>query len=457
MSFRPERLLAVLKSLPPTPRYWIAYSGGRDSQVLLHAMAVLRGRYSANLRAVHVNHGLQSDAGIWSRHCEGYCGCQGIALTQVELKLERARGQSMEAVAREARYRAIEEVMGVGEILLTAHHQEDQAETVLLQLLRGSGPGGLAAMPTLAAFGPGFLARPLLAFKRSQLAAYALESSLTWVEDSSNENTGFDRNYLRHRVMPLIVQRWPSMAATLSRSARHCAEAQHLIEEAAVRDCGLVATQKAGVLSAPALLGLPGPRRRAVLRHWFRQLGFPLPDTVHLDRISREVLSSGPHRVPRVTWSGVEVRRYRGGLYAMPPLPVHAAEQRLAWDGASPLPLPSGLGTLRAQECMGSGIAARLWKNSRLSVGFRQGGERCRPAGRGHRHRLKKLFQEQGISPWQRDRIPLLFLDDQLALITGLCICEPFQAAPGEPGVKPVWNPEAGADKNPLGRSQRIS
>ena len=200
------------------------------------------------------------------------------------------------------------------------------------------------------------------------------------------------------------------------------------------------------MLSVPALLGLPGPRRRAVLRHWLRHLGLPLPDTAHLDRISREVLSADPDRVPQVAWPGAEVRRYREGLYGMSAMPVHDAGQRLAWDGIAPLLLPAGLGTLQAQACSGCGIAARLWTKARLSVGFRQCGERCRPAGRGHRHRLKKLFQEQGIPPWQRDRIPLLFLDDQLAAVTGLWSCEPFQAAPGEPGLKPVWIPGAGCE-----------
>ncbi len=450
MSSFPHRLLAVLQTLPATSCYWVAYSGGRDSQVLLHAMAVLRDRYSASLRAVHVNHGLQPDAPMWSEHCESYCLRRGIPLTPVELSLEQIRGQSTEALAREARYQAMRELMGEGDILLTAHHQEDQAETVLLQLLRGSGPSGLAAMPALTTFGCGFLARPLLGFRRHRLAKYARESSLTWVEDSSNVNTDFDRNFLRHRVMPLLSQRWPAMAATLSRSARHCAEAQRLIEEAAVRDRDLVATQRQDVLSVSGLIGLPGPRRRVILRHWLRGLGLPLPDTVHLDRISREVLCADADRTPRVSWSGVEVRRYRGGLFAMAPLFDHDARQRLGWDGASRLVLPSGLGTLQAKACAGCGIAERLWKQSRLSVGFRQGGERCRLAGRRHRHRLKTLLQERGIPPWQRDRIPLLFLDDQLAAVLGLCICEPFQAAPGKPGVEPVWTSDVDAGNNDL-------
>lgn len=439
MAFNADRLYAVLQTLPAAPCYWVAYSGGRDSQVLLHALAVLRDRYPAGLRAVHVDHGLHADAQDWCRHCVSFCASHGIPISVLDLRLAPNKGESVEAVAREARYRAIAGLMGRREILLTAHHQDDQAETVLLQLLRGSGLSGLSGMPGVVEFGPGLLARPLLGFTREQLAGYAASTELDWVEDSSNEDTGFDRNFVRHQIVPLLAERWPAMSATLSRSAKHCAEAQHIVAELATDDFIKVATTQARELSVSKLKQLTGPRRRAVLRHWFRKLGYPLPDKVHLDRISKEVLAAQPDRMPQVAWSGIEVRRYRDRIYAMPVLQTNDAGQRIAWHESSSLRLPAGLGVLEIREAPGHGIDLALWKKSNISVRFRRGGERCRPVGRGHTHRLKKLFQEQGIPPWQRDRIPLLFLDDQLAGVPGFWLCESFQAARDEAGVEVIW------------------
>lgn len=442
MGFSEAALLGLLQGLPPAPRYWVAYSGGRDSHALLHAMAGLRGCYPADLRAVHIDHGLHSQAATWAEHCRRVCAGLDVAIELRELTLDRPAGESVEALARGARYRALAEVLGPGDLLLTAHHQDDQAETLVLQLLRGSGPSGLAAMPRLATFPPGLLVRPLLGFSGHQLADYARLKGLSWIEDPTNRELDFDRNFLRHEVFPLLRRRWPGMGKTLARSARHCAEAQSLIDQLARVDLRDLQGERAGVLSVSALRGLPPPRCRALLRHWLREQGYSVPDTVRLDRVLDEVLTAGGDRMPLVHWAGAELRRYRDGLYLLRPLPPHDPRLRLAWDGKARLRLPEGLGALAVQPVKGRGIDSRRWRRLALQVGFRRGGERCRPVGHGHTRSLKALLQERGVVPWMRERIPLVFLGGQLAAVGDLWLCEEFSAAPGQEGVELCWDRE---------------
>ncbi|MFC1602681.1 tRNA lysidine(34) synthetase TilS [Pseudomonadota bacterium] len=435
MAFTPAHLLQKLRELPSPRRYLIALSGGCDSIVLLHAMAAIRNEHAAELIAVHVNHGLQVDAAAWAMHCNQVCQQLDIALIQVELNLKINKGDSLEAVAREARYRAIKEHMLAGDMLLTAQHQDDQAETLLLQLLRGSGPSGLAAMPQITSFATGFHARPLLAFTQKQLYEYAVERGLVWVEDGSNQDTRFDRNYLRQNVMPLLAQRWPAISRTFSRSAQHCAEAQQLIDDLAIKALEKIELSE-GTLSIQGLVALPAPQCRAALRSWIQREGFQLPDTQHLDRIQIEMLYAAPDREPLITWAGCELRRYRDQLFIMSPLTPHDPKLVLAWDGQSPLQLPAGLGVITTEQAE-KGIDLEKWNSGQIEVHFRQGGERCHLAGREHSHSLKKLLQDKGLPPWQRDRIPLIYINGQLATVADLWVCEPFLAPKNHPGIVP--------------------
>ncbi len=443
MAFAPAHLLQILNELPSPRRYLIALSGGCDSIVLLHAMATIRDELSAELVAVHINHGLQPDAPAWAAHCAQTSQQLGIELIQVTLDLQIAKGESLEAVARDARYSAIKAHTAAGDMLLTAQHQDDQAETLLLQLLRGSGPSGLAAMPRCTSFGAGFHARPLLAFTRRQLHRYAVEQGLHWIEDPSNQDLRFDRNYLREEIMPQLARRWPALSQTLARSARHCAEAQQLIDEMAI-DASKKAALPEGRLSVQVLAALPAPQCRALLRSWIRQRGFQLPDTCHLERIRKEVLHAAPDRNPLVSWAGCELRRYRGQLFLMPPRVLHDPGCVLEWDGEGPLQLPANLGLLvtgRAEQ----GIDPGKWQNGQIEIRFRQGGERCQLAGQNHSRSLKKLFQESGIPPWEREQTPLVFIDGQLAAIAGLWTCRPFAVPKGQSGItilKTLNNPQ---------------
>lgn len=421
-----DHLRRFLQSHPPAGRYVVAYSGGLDSHVLLHALS----RLGIELAAVHVHHGLSPNAELWAEHCQAQCAALGVPCRVVRVEVARDAGKGIEAAARSARYAALEQVLGEGEMLLTAHHQDDQAETLLLMLLRGAGVAGLAAMPAVRACGRGRLARPLLGLPRSALHLYAQRHGLSWVDDESNFDTSLDRNYLRHELLPLLRRRWPAAERALARSAAHLAEAGELLAELAAADLGAAGGHRPGTLSVEALQALTPPRRRNLLRHWLRCRGLPLPDTRHLQRIEQEVLPARPDAEPRVCWPGAEVRRYRDDLYALPPLTPPPATE-LAWPQPEPLVLADGR-TLTMRACTGQGLSAARCAGARVTVRFRAGGERCTPAGRGHTHELRKLFQEAGVPGWERERVPLLFVDGMLAQVVGYWLCEPFAAAAGE-------------------------
>ncbi|WP_052761000.1 tRNA lysidine(34) synthetase TilS [Sedimenticola thiotaurini] len=423
MSFSPDHLLNSLRNLSTPSGYLVGFSGGMDSHVLLHALAQLGDRLSAPLRAIHIDHGLQASSSDWHRHCEAVCRDLDIPLVSFSLELKPIKGESLENVARQARYGVLAEQIHRDEMLLTAHHQDDQAETLLLQLLRGAGLSGLAAMPMLSPFDKGMHARPLLDVSRDELLQYATRNHLQWIEDGSNQDTEFDRNYLRHKVIPLLKSRWPATTRTLSRSARHCAEADQLIAGLLSEQLNQIRGQQDGSLSISALNALPTDQQGALLRLWIGQAGFTLPSAAVLKRIISEVLGARPDRNPLVTWSGAEVRRYRDALYLMSPLPAFDSVPSLVWRGESELMLPAGLGRLQFHtgEEGGTGLAA----SGVCRITFRRGGEICRPLGRGQSKRLKQLLQGAGVFPWMRDRIPLLEIDGEIAEVIGVCRCEP--------------------------------
>ncbi len=433
--FDTTALHAVLRRHSAPRRYWVAYSGGLDSHVLLHAMAELRAGHGAVLQAVHVDHALHADSAQWAEHCQTVCAGLRIPCQTVRVHAKAESGASPEAAARRARYQALANLMEQGDYLLTAHHQDDQAETLLLQLLRGSGPHGLAAMPPCADFAQGQHLRPLLEFSRAALRHYAEEQKLRWIEDPSNVSHDFDRNYLRHDILPHLTARWPAAVQTLTRSARHQAEAAGLMDALAGLDLQHARGAQESTLSVSRLNLLSGARRRNVLRHWIKGLALPLPDARHVQHILRDVLNAAPDGTPCVHWRGAEVRRYRDQLHAMPPLPAHDASQIIPWDMNQALVLPAGLGTLSCVPAPGKGLKASTCHAAKVTVRFRQGGEHCKPAHRRETHELKKLFQEAGMPPWQRDRIPLIYLGDQLAVAADYWVCEPFQAGTDEPGV----------------------
>ncbi len=409
--------------------YWLAYSGGLDSQVLLRLCVELRALHPFSFRAVHVHHGLSSQAETWLNHCKRSCDQDQVELTCLRVDAKPPVGKSLEDHARTLRYALFKELLKPGEILLTAHHQDDQAETLLLQLLRGAGLKGLSAMPKVKTFGKGLLARPLLEQARAELQTYAKEESLLWVEDELNQNLHYPRNRLRHEVLPLLKRYWPTASQTLARSAKHCAEAQALLNEVADQDFVRVAGSKPGTLSVQGLLGLSPARQRLVLRHWFAAQGVLMPNTLKLQQLQRNVLLARPDRQPQLLWGTAALRRYQDNLYLLPPFKPHDPALVYRWHLSTQLSI-EGLGQLRATPGLGQGLRASIQE---VEVRFRQGGEGYLTGG-GKRRALKKFFQEQAIPPWERERLPLIFLGKELIAIPGYYIRASFKAAPGEEG-----------------------
>jgi len=439
MMFSPDRLLQQLRDQPEVPCYWVAYSGGLDSHALLHALGGLRDGLDAGIGAVHVNHGLQAAAGQWEAHCRQVCADLDIDYVSLQANATALSGESPEAAARVARYQALADWLPAGHGLLTAQHQDDQAETLLLQLLRGSGVNGLAAMPALTVLGQGLHLRPMLTVTRKSLHDYALRHGLSWVEDPSNADTAYDRNFLRQLVLPVLQERWPAVSANLSRSAVHCAEAADLIDALGRQDFHDVAGQQRNSLSLKHVTALPVMRQRNVLRLWIREAAGMPPSTAVLARIRNDILASRPDAGPCVRWGQHEVRRYRDDLFLLPQSPEPDRNLVVGWKMTEPLLLPDAGGVLSVSQQTGQGIRKTAIADAGVQVTWRHGGERCHPAGRGHRHSLKKLFQEQGIPPWERAHIPLIYIGDRLAAVAGLWVCEPFQAGPKESGLLINW------------------
>lgn len=428
----------ILRGLPAAQRYWVGYSGGLDSSVLLHALAQVRDQLGGELRAIHVNHHMQAQADAWQAHCQQVCAGLKLPLVCRGLTVVPVQGESLEALARQRRYAAYRELLRAGDMLLLAQHQDDQLETFLLQAMRGAGLRGLAAMPALAACGAGQLLRPLLDFTRVELQAWAQTQDFDWLDDPSNADTRFDRNYLRQRVLPSIRERWPAAAETVSRSARHCGEALELLLNQAAADWEQCAEAGGASLAIAALRKLGKPRAKNLLRHWLERLNLPPPPAHKLEQVFTEMLTARADRNPCVVWEGAELRRYRQQLYAMPPLAEAPAGGQRLRPGIE-LELGPGLGSLSLQAVSGEGVSAEACPADGFVVGFRGGGEVCRPAGRAHRRPLKKWLQDFGVLPWMRERLPLIYAGEDLVAVAGLWVCAPFTAGRGEPGLRICW------------------
>lgn len=437
MPFAADRLAAALAAIDPDWRECgacVALSGGLDSSVLLHAMAQLASRDSFRLRAVHVDHGLQAHSGAWAESCREACAAEGVPLQVISLRLRAPRGASLEAAAREARYTALAAELTSDERLLTAHHRDDQFETVLIQLLRGAGVAGLAAMPARTRLGRGWQLRPLLDVSRAELHAWAGSQRLTWCEDPMNEELRFDRGWLRARVLPAILERWPSAALTVARSASHLAEASRLLDDLAAADAACLLDEGRVVLAG--LGRLSRDRQVNVLRWWLRTEGLRPPAAAQLGAALPDFFSARPDGAPTLSWPAGEIRRYRGRLYAGRPLPVRP--RVIVQAAMSDYDLGPGLGSFRLVATEEGGM--RTLPSAGIELRFRTGGESLKPHPRRPRKRLKDLCQEAGVVPWMRERLPLVFAGGQLAAVGDLWIDEEFAAPPGQPAWKPVWS-----------------
>lgn len=440
MSFDLDYLRHVLTPFKSGQAFMLGFSGGMDSVVLLSAMQKLKSNKSLNLtfRAMHVNHGLQMNAEQCQEFCARFCEEREIDFFSESLNLDATKKlkSGIENVARQARYNIFESRLQTNEVLLLAHHLDDQLETLLFRLNRGSGLRGLTAIPQRREFAAGEIFRPLLKVARHELLEFAQQQKLEWFYDESNENLQLDRNFLRHEIFSIIENRWPKYRVSWQKSLQLLSESNEMLGEIAEADLEYLCAENSVRLSIEALQTLSVARQRNVICYWVKQLGLPDLGWNRLHQLVNEFVPQNPQNEGLLDANGYQIGRFQRHLYALklPPAPTTQTwlpkiNPRIAIEGS---------GTLIAENVISRGVAKHRIES--LEVRFRRGGESYRLKGRPTKS-LKKLLQEAQIEPWQRDRIPLIYGNNELLCIPGIGVSEDAAAAPNEPGIHFTWNP----------------
>ncbi|HEU4669870.1 MAG TPA: tRNA lysidine(34) synthetase TilS [Dyella sp.] len=423
MSQLPDHLLARLAQTPRGP-LCVAFSGGPDSAALLHALAGLP--RERPLRALHVDHGLHPDSGRWAAHARAFCAALAVPCTVLQVQVDRGSGLGVEGAARAARYAALAEALAAGEQLLTAHHRDDQVETVLLKLLRGAGPEGLGGMRERRPLGAGELWRPLLALPRTELQEYVRAHALTCLDDPANADPRLARHALRHEVLPRLAPHWPQAAESITRSAALCREAADALRTVWQDSLDRLHDAATGSLDAEGWRALAPGLREPLLDHWLHGRGLRAPTGAQRAQILRQ-LDAGDGRVPCIRWPGVELHAWRGRLWALPAADAPPADWQASWHGGE-LALPDG-GRLAFDGVLATPLTVRL----------RRGGERLRPDGDRHTRELRDLFQAGAMPPWLRSACPLVYEDDTLIAVADRWLSERGRALLGPPGGRLRW------------------
>ena len=414
----------------------IGYSGGLDSSVMLHlAWRFVQANAHLRLIPVHIHHGLQASADDWAVHCQAVAAGLGLICQVEHVRLIAKPRTSLEAQARDARYHALAAYMGAGCALLTGHHIDDQAETLLLALKRGSGVKGLSAMGATKPYADGQLLRPLLNCTRQQLQRYAEQHGLSWIEDGSNQDLAFDRNFLRHQVLPILNQRWPGMTQAVARSASHCAESQALLEQLAEIDLDgwdVAANQ----LPLSLFNVLSESRRNNLLRYWLSQHRVSMPGAAILQQIWQSVAQSRADALACVRWQGWQIRRYAAALHLLSDETEQLQQQTVQINTLSQQAVLADGRTVQFEQLI-SGERLKLPQGLAVSLRFDVTGLRFHPHNRNHSRPLKKLWQEWQVPPWQRKQVPLLFFGEQLVAVIGYGLAREWLAEGQQPGLLP--------------------
>ena len=422
------------RHLKPNQPVLLALSGGLDSSVLLHLLAAAKQTTPFELHAMHVHHGLSPNADAWADFCTQQCQLLNVPLEVVHVQLDLNSKQGIEATARQLRYEALFDfkLNGIApDFIITAHHQDDQAETLLLQLFRGAGVKGLASMGCVDESRR--LMRPLLDVSRQTLQEYAEQNNIRWCDDESNDNTQYERNFVRHDVMPVLATRYPSVKSVLARTASHLAEANDLLDTLAKIDADKLLQNNS--LSLQGLTALDLPRAKNLLRWWFSQNQLAMPTSEHLNEIIQQLFNAKADANINIQLQHLSLKRYQQRVYLCE---ERAAEDfDMTWNGEPYLNLPNG-GQLHFKQVVGSGLALKHGM-TKLRITNRDGGERFKPDALRPTRTLKHLLQEANIPPWQREHLPLIYWHDTLALVPNIGIAHELQAAENESGLDIIW------------------
>ena len=423
----------------------LGLSGGLDSVVLLEVLRRLAAPLEFQLSCVHIDHGISPNARRWATFCARRCNQLKITLSVHEVDIGPYRTDGLEAAARRARYEIYAKQKAVDFIVL-AQHLDDQAETLLLQLLRGAGVKGGAAMPLVReqdrggskrATNSAVIVRPMLALSRVEIQAYARANKLRWVEDESNADTRYDRNFLRHRVLPVLAEAFPGYRTTLARAAGHLAEANSLLDQLALADAKRAAKGQTLMLAELRRLGYA--RSKNLLRWMLRQRNGAGPEADRLQEGLRQLFDAGDDAAVRVKLGTIELRRFAGRVYLLAALPDPPSELRRDWDGTRALTLPELGGVLRFLRRLGAGLSCERVRGSGLTIRVRQGGEKLRLRAGGSTRSLKNLLQEARLPPWERERLPLIYCGAALVAVPGLGIASGWEAGASERGWLITW------------------
>lgn len=431
---------AIWQSLKDNPNIAlvIAYSGGVDSQVLLHALVQLKHQafISNPITVCHVNHGLSDNAKTWQQFAENACSKYGVQLVVKSVNIKAQAQQSLEELARDARYDALNTISDNPALILTGHHSDDQSETFLLALKRGAGLKGLSAMSEISQRETHRLVRPLLSISRQTILDYAKAHQLRWIEDESNTDISFDRNFIRNNVMPLLKQRWPSISQTINRSAAHCLEGQELLDELAEQDLVSCESEfdEPSLLVEP-LLTLSKARFNNLIRFFLSQKNSLMPSTEQLKQL-RSQLNAASDKTPSIKVGNCFFRRFKEAIYLTPHFEDISRWQHSVSlvDGSEKIMLPDNLGQLTftldlnvASQLASTAMTISLPKAGDLvSIRFTHDNPKCLPDYRQHTRTVKKVLQELNIPPWQRKRIAFLYYNEELVAGIGHFICQPF-------------------------------
>jgi tRNA(Ile)-lysidine synthase len=439
-AFTADKLLEKLRALPAANAYIVSFSGGADSTALLHALSTIRSHLDTPVSAVHVNHGLHEEADLWQSECERFCQQLGIKLTCLQVSPGSDSGKGLEAEARHLRYEAIAALLKPGDSLLTAHHADDQAETLLLNLMRGSGVDGLSGMPESRPLGDGFLQRPILEFQNSALRNYLQVNEIEWSEDPSNRYLNHDRNFVRHEVLPMLENRWPEVGKRLLLTRRAMSGARHLLESLADENLHKVLIHPYVMKLSADLMG-DLELLKLVIRRWIKQTGRHSVPAYRLETFCRQLLQAGPDNNITIAWDGCVLRVYRQHLWLQTSTDIQPCAITTWPADSERVDLGDDTGFLQLSARNENDQPRRILPASTITTGGRDSLPESAIQRGGHHQSLKKILQAAGIPPWLRNCIPLCAAQGEILAIGDWCFSDKFETWLQENDARLSWHP----------------